>query len=167
MEFKLNERCCCQLCTGYMTRKHARVGSMTEIIRTVVFDNRLGGLFHNSQQCKNCKRCFYAGTGRWTESSNMEGWIKELRQFYVMIGEGPHIRVTTSTVSVYVSTQTRWQTLCTPEEVKDYLLDCRQHLKEQYKHYSLCFCSTECLYTYGMMLANYTEYCNMHDLECE
>ena len=97
----------------------------------------------------------------------MEGWIKELRQFYVMIGEGPHIRVTTSTVSVYVSTQTRWQTLCTPEEVKDYLLDCRQHLKEQYKHYSLCFCSTECLYTYGMMLANYTEYCNMHDLECE
>ena len=85
MEFKLNERCCCQLCTGYMTRKHARVGSMTEIIRTVVFDNRLGGLFHNSQQCKNCKRCFYAGTGRWTESSNMEGWIKELRQFYVMI----------------------------------------------------------------------------------
>ena len=31
------------------------------------------------------------------------------------------------------------------------------------KQYSLCFCSTECLYTYSMMLANYTEYCNMHD----
>ena len=33
------------------------------------------------------------------------------------------------------------------------------------KQYSLCFCSTECLYTYSMMLANYTEYCAMHDLE--
>ena len=162
MDVKLHESCCCPLCTGYMTRKHARIGSMTEIIQSILSDNRVGGLYHNSQECKNCCRMFYAGTGRWTKSGSQRGWIDELRKFYIMIGEGAHIRVTESSVFVYVSTEIRWAELCTPEAVKEHLCDCRQHLKEQYRHYSLCFCSTECLHTYGMMLSDYTQYCDMH-----
>ena len=78
MDFKLHESCHCPLCTGYMTRRHARIGSMTEIIQSILSDNRLGGLYHNSQKCKNCCRMFYAGTGRWTKSGSQRGWVDEL-----------------------------------------------------------------------------------------
>ena len=133
----------------------------------ILFDNRIGGLYHNSQECKNCGRLFYAGTGRWTESGSEQGWIDELRKFYVMIGEGAHIRVKQSRVFVYVSSEARWEELCTPEAVKEHLHNCRQHLKEQYSHYSLRFCSTECLFTYSMMLTDHNQYCEMHATERE
>ena len=140
---------------------------MSEIIRSILFDNSIGGLYHNSQECKNCGRLFYAGTGRWTESGSEQGWIDELRKFYVMIGEGAHIRVKQSRVFVYVSSEARWEELCTPEAVKEHLHNCRQHLKEQYSHYSLRFCSTECLFTYSMMLTDHNQYCAMHATERE
>ena len=73
-----------------------------------------------------------------------------------------HVLVFKDSPRSYRDLPIRWAELGTPEAVKEHLCDCRQHLKEQYRHYSLCFCSTECLHTYGMMLSDYTQYCDMH-----
>ena len=138
-----------------------RPGATAEVLKTILHDNRKGGLYSNTHYCRNCKRSFYCGTGRWSHGKTKKQLVQELRSLYVMLGEGINVKVHDDSVTVYNMDKEQWCNLCTAKDVQ-HQIHCRKHtLKEDLAKYSKCYCSMECWLTYSWCLADFVSSCTI------
>ena len=140
---------------------NARRGGTAEILSTILHDNKKGGLYSNTQHCRNCKRSFYCGAGRWSHGTTKQQLVEELRALCTMLGEGTRMRVQGDCVTVYSGQQGQWRTLRTADDVRHHIHSRKHALKEEMARYSRCYCSMECWLTYSWYLEDYVSACTI------
>ena len=118
-------------------------GSQAELVRTVLYDNRISG-WRGEVECKNCHRRMECGNGRWVRGATFPACCRELLDLYVMLGERRSIRVYPGCVCVRMYGD--WTELVDLHSINEHIRDRRELLKQQHPH--LLYCSMECYLTY-------------------